>query len=345
MDRPNAFALCLMFCTLYAAAGLSAARGEPEGLSFEFEEKWSGVFSGTEAVYHVTVASGENYRGRVGWRLVFKERTLSRGEAEVNVGPEKAASVEIRLPIPKAKEGVIIQAPLTVSLYGQGKQDADAELRKQVWIFTKDPFALQKEWVKGLKIKLFDPEKKTAELFEKVEIKCDRVHNVDSLADLEEGLLIIGEGVSFKEYRGLPAMMINVAAKGVPVLCLAPGGGLMTLPGAVESELPPPRSISLRRQEVIASLDKRLDSEAWPPEGKMVSHTLALLGERGPVVAEVMEEADQWPWLEIDFEEKKTKLVVCCFRIIRKWDSGPTPRYLLARLLERLKPTERRRVE
>jgi hypothetical protein len=67
----------------------------------------------------------------------------------------------------------------------------------------------------------------------------------------------------------------------------------------------------------------------------VVASTLALKAEDGAVVAEVGSGADGWPWLEAEYPTRTGRLIVCGFALFGKaWDAGPTPRYLLARLLE-----------
>ena len=98
------------------------------------------------------------------------------------------------------------------------------------------------------------------------------------------------------------------------MICLAPSGGEMAIPGSEGSDLPAPASITLRRNDVISGLDKRLDALAWPADGNVVASRLLLKGDRNRVVAEVVGgQRDSepgrvgpvtgggWPWMEIGF--------------------------------------------
>ena len=146
----------------------------------------------------------------------------------------------------------------------------------------------------------------------------------------------MGEGVSFNDFRGLPGILFKAAQRGVPVLCLAPSAGSLSLPGTSESEMPAPRSMTFQRNEIIARLDKRLDAVAWPPDGVIAGATLALRSARGAVMGEVEKGGANWSWLEMSFNEQRGMFVLCQFSIIEKWEAGPAPRFLLARILEYL---------
>jgi len=328
-------------CVLCLALSASALQAEGQAVSLSFAEEWGAVFAGKEAAFHVKIAADKGFEGRIGWHLSFKDRTVARGESTISLRPKESAKTEIHLQVPETREGVVIAAPLSVGAYAKGAEQSAATIEKIVWVFTEDPFADQKEWLKKLEIVLFDPEEKIAELFGDEEFPCRVVRNVDALDEMKAGFLLVGEGISFKDYRGLPGAMMKAASNGVPVLCLAPVGGWLELPRTGGEQLPKPKSITFKRRDVIKWLDKRLDA-AWPPDGTVTTHTMTLVGERGPVLAEVMERPDGWPWLELDFQKKRGKLVVCEFRIVDRWNSGPTPRFLFTRLLEYLDLGKRR---
>jgi hypothetical protein len=312
----------------------SIAAGEAK-VKILAQEPWSNVYGGKEAVFHFGVSASESFKGVAAWSLSSSGRALARREQEVSAGPGQPATIEIRVEAPPVKEGVVLEAALAVSVLEPGGKATAASIEKRIWIFAEDPFAGHREWIKQAQLRLFDPQKKTAERLSKAKVDFDQIASVDALGGIKDGLVVIGEGVSLRDYRGLAETMVRCAASGVPVLCLALSGGEMTLPGMGDSDLPQPTRMALRGNDVITELDKHLDAAGWPPDGKIAVSGLKLKGERGPVVGEVVKEGG-WPWLEMRFGGKGASLAICGFGVIEKWETGPTPGCLFEKMLERV---------
>jgi hypothetical protein len=304
-------------------------------------ESWSGVFGGARATLHFTISARRAFRGSLGWSLAHEQRTLLRREQPVALEPGRPQRLAVRLDVPPVKEGVVMDTMLSVAVLtpeGGGR----ASLEKRLWVFPRSPFADRAKWLRDLKIRLFDPVRRTREVLEAAKVPFETAANQEALAAAADGLIVVGEGVSFDDYRGLAEILNRTAAKGIPVLCLAPAGGQMSLPGSESADLPAPSRVGLRRSDVIRDLDKRLDDTGWPPNGKLVARTLTLKSHRQRVVAVVTDGGEGWPWLDVRYAGKRGRLIVCCFPIIARWETGPTPRFLFARMLELLSAEERR---
>jgi hypothetical protein len=304
------------------------------GPTIEARSKWSNVFGGKEATWQYQVKVPRALQGRAVWKLTSDGRTLARGEAGLNIEPDRPAPVKMVLTLPPVKNGVVLEAKLTVSLIADKEEKVAATREKTVWIFPENPFYLHSKWLKELKIRLFDPEKKTLKVLEKAEVPFDEVGNVEGITELKEGVLLVGEGVSFRDYPALPESLIQAAARGLPVLCLAPALGTLPIPGVEKLKGSRPGSLAWRSGDVIAEIDKRLDALSWSG-GEMIASTISLTAEEGMVQGEIAP-AGGWPWMEANYPETHGRLVICGFGIIRQWDVSPTPRFLFERLLERI---------
>lgn len=308
-----------------------------------FVEQWGNVFADKEYVFHVQVTAQEKFEGVLGWRFTCENRTIASREVNLAIDSGAAQAVDISLQVPQIKEGVTMASRLSLSAMRNGENTPSATADKGICIFPANAFAYRHEWLEKLNIHLFDPGKKTGDVLTAAKIPFRQVNNIDSFTGITNGMLLIGESCSFKDYRGLGEQATKVAAGGVPVLFLAPSGGEMQIAGVGDSDLPVPQSVHLKHKDVIRDMDKHLDSDSWPPDGVIVKTSMKSRGERG-IVFEAVQNADGWPWIEINFsptnalKEKAVngRLVLCGFGIVEKWDSTPVARYLLARILEHL---------
>lgn len=323
----------------------SSASGQGDKITLEAREKWTNFAAESKVKLHFTVKVPRAFKGQAIWTFSDPgtKRTFPGGAGanEITAGPEKPVTVEIPLAMPSVKPGVVWKGQLLVAVHAAGQKEAEASYEKTIWIFPGDPFVERAKWFEGLKITLYDsdPKSKTAEALmnlpalKDLKSPFEQTSNVAGIADFKEGLLLVGEGVSFKDEAGLAEALAQAAGRGVTVLCLAPKDGAFPLPGA-DNGLPSPSSLTLRRQDIILKLDKHLDGAAWAPDNQVVARSLAVRTDDGKVIAEVQDGAKGWPWLQLDYPDKKSRLVLVGFPIIQRWQDGPTPRYLLARLLE-----------
>lgn len=295
-------------------------------------------FGGREVTRSFRVESDKPLVGRFAWSLSANERTLAGGEQEVRIA-EATDVVTIKYRLNGLRDEVILPVSLTVAVVVERTEVARQQLR--MWLFPEDPIGTRNEWLRSLDITLFDPVEKTAKQFDHSNVPYQPAHNVAALhAPEHEGLLMIGEGVSLRQHRALAETALQAAASGRRVVLLAPADGSLPVPGTAGDGLPDggvPSELRFTRQHIITELDKRLDARAWPETNNTIpSNRFLIESRRGRVEATMSEESRAWPWLEVRFPESNGVLVVCGFRVIEHWNSGPTPRFLLVRLLESL---------
>jgi len=291
------------------------------------------VLAGQEAQFGFSLVDGSGENLRVGWSLVSKGRILARGSSNalcMGDGSE-AMPYSFTIPIPKLREGVVLPVELKITLAVEGQ---NLSFTHQLYIYSRDPFPAQKAFLEQAKIKLFDSDGKTAALLEENEIPHTRLLNLAAIDLVTEGIVLVGEGVSFRKQRKLAKSLMQAASRGVSVLCLAPSEGDFPLMVDGHDLHIRPRRFAIADGDFVRRYDKRFDTIAS-------LSNLSLTSRRNEVVISVGEGADHWSWLNLDIPARKTdaadgRLMICCLGIVSRWDSSPVPRHLFAHLLQEL---------
>lgn len=319
------------FSVWAALSWLASARAE-DAVGIVPVERWSNVFAEGETRWTYRVTADRAFQERLAWRLTANQRTLAGGELDAQGDADKPANVTIPLRWPAIKDGVVLSAQLTVSI-------GDVRHERPVWIFSRDPFAGRHEWLESLKLTVFDPPGDLVKVLEDSKIPHERIRSRDALDEVTTGIVIVGEGVSIKKHEDLIDDLRRLAARGVPVLCLASAEGEF----AFLSNKLVATALQLRRADVIRELDKRLDA-AWWPKGSSQWRGLQVTSSADDVLAEVSDAANSWPWAEWQFEssvdeQPRPRCIWCGFGLVSAWNDTPTPRYLFVKILERLTTT------
>lgn len=298
-------------------------------------ETWSNVFASKQAGatndvdLHVRIKVPAGVTGRIAWVLSIDSAVIERHEIALAAHAESA---KITLRIPYVREGVVAKGKLSVALILDDRAAPAATFTKELHIYPYQPFYQRTRWLKDLRITLYDPNARTAQCLRKLGVPFTEIREAAALANIKSGLVLIGEGTSFEEERDLPQTLQKLAAHGLPVLCLAPSHGAVPMPPSGNAP-PVLASVTFAGADVIHRLDKKLDAGGWAGDGATVLGSFALKAEDGAVVAEVADGTGGWPWLELRYPGTG-RLVFCGFSFVKHWDAGPTPRFLLARILE-----------
>jgi len=312
---------------MLSVAGLSAAQAAEAEVELAYP--WSTLASDTEVLISGSVPPALPHDWPTTWRLVAENnRTLASGSCELQ-GAKPTRTFQFTLRTPMVRDGVALKTSLELSAAANAAAPRAAKHSQTLWVLPANPFALQQEKLKQWNILLYDPEKTLAPLLEKLEVPFVAIENPDTLAETKAGLLLIGEGVSFRQLPALWEVLMAAAARGIPVLCLAPGDGTLLLPGTAGSALPTPRRVTWRRNDVAPELDARL---TWPlaVNDKPAARQFAVRGEGTQVVLDASADADGWPWLEIEYPARRGRLVLCGFKLTEHWKASPTSVWLLA---------------
>lgn len=296
-------------------------------------ESWSAVFGGKLETFHFALDVPRTTTGTISWEFRSGGERVASRDFSVETRSGKSTEFAIELNVPPLQRDVVVEGELNLRYESK---DLMLKLQKPLWVYPDDPFSDRQQWLKGLKINLFDPAGRTAEVLEAAGIPFVEVRNLESIAGQREGMVILGEGVSFEDFPAVRFAMTEAARHGIPVLCLAPAKGQLPIPGAENSNGVFPSEVSFRRHDVIQTLDRRLDWRGWPPSGKVMACGIRLKAHRNQVVGAIMEGAEGWAWLEVGYPKSRGRILICGFAMIDQWNHGPNPRYLFRRLLERL---------
>ena len=297
-------------------------------------------FAGSE-VKNVFSISGLETKSLSGqWRLSVANHTVARGEAALNMA-NGLVPFNITFTLPEIKPGIITDLILDLSVIDVDSGNKLVTTNKIIKSFSQDTFVDMNKWLRSLNIVLFDPEKTTVELFDNLKIPYRFTKNTDALTEINQGIVIVGEGVSLNENKGLWTVLVDVASRNIPVLCLALREGEMSISGVgIIEKSTKSSALTIKRYQAITDINKSLDRQSWCGERMVASQSVIFKGERGLVVASVEEGCKNWLWIEQSFEGSTAKLVLCQFQIIKNWKRSPVPQYLLLNILETMCPKE-----
>jgi hypothetical protein len=291
-------------------------------------------FADEEISFTLELTATQAVDGLASWQLMMQHRTLMRGDARVKITPRKLASVSFPLRMPHLNQGVIEKIVLAVGFSQAGDAGSATIFEQDLWVFASDPFVDRTQWLEELGLQLFDPPGQTAQVFESAEIPFRRIHTTAALDAIEEGIVVVGEGISLRKRATLAETLLSLAATGRDVLWFAPEEGDFEFPGGEDFPGITPKQLLLSGSNMIEKLDKRLDSNTWADPEQAKSVGLQLVARRNRAYLEISSSNQGWTWLQTDFGEPGGQMILSGFCIADCWDLSPTPRFLLARLLE-----------
>ena len=166
-------------------------------------------------------------------------------------------------------------------------------------------------------IQLLDISGETSKAFDESSIPFRRLTSISSIDGLTAGTLIVGEGTDFDEQHGLADALIEASGRGVYVLVLAPAAKSAAIVSADILNSGRLRRVEFRSQDVLHDFDKRFDTSDWS-NSRNIESTVKLHAIHNEAVIGIAENANGWPWLELNVMGSKsagnqTNFVVCGF--------------------------------
>jgi hypothetical protein len=271
----------------------------------------------------------------LGHTLLLNSRSIEVRERELSLNPGESQILSLPVTFPEVKSGAIYPAELSISFIATGANQVSTNIRTQIWLFPADAFSDQSRLMKELDLGLFDPIEKTAQHFKDAGIQVEIIPRTEALRTSSHQTIVIGEGLNLKEYRGFDRLLLELAEQGKTVILLAPAGGDIGFSSTPLTGTPP-QSMIFKRLDIIRELDKRLDASEWSPNREILASSLVLQGNHADVEGRIETERNPagWPWVDLRWKNGG-RLLICGFAIVSQWETNPTPRYLLLRMLEK----------
>ena len=294
------------------------------------------VLAGAETQFVYELTHVDAARVRVDWTLLVDRQLIGRGVVVPDVVNAKGTrTVTIPLAIPSVRPGVVLSATLRLTLTTGAKS---LTVDRPLFIYHPDPFSGMKSLPAQADIQLLDISGETSKVFDDSSISFRRLPSISSIDGLSAGTLIVGEGIDFDEQHGLADALIEASGRGVYVLVLAPAAKSAAIVSADILNSGRLRRVEFRSQDVLHDFDKRFDTSDWS-NSRNVESTVKLQAIHNDAVIGIAENANGWPWLELNVtgpksSGKQTNVIVCGFGVIRHWRTTPVPRYLLAEVLQ-----------
>lgn len=308
-----------LFAALICVSPLGAAAQRTPHIRFDTPS--IAIFGGEEFRALARVSGTDpDAPAQLAWSVHIQDRVVQRGE-RVTEGGDVGIPVRLPEPDPGRSIPVVLKAEIRASA------DAGAVAEMRLHVFSRSVFEGQTERLRALAVRLFDPVGETARRFEEAGLPFVRMRGYDPPPD-RGAVWIVGEGVSFADYRGLFDALVTHAREGGFVVCLAPSGGTFEVPGLGARLESMPARLALAGEEIVRRFDKRLDSPPWA--GCKSRHPRFAQGPGGRMT--ISEEAAGWRWLEVEYE--RGAFYLCGLPVIACWNANPSACYLFASLLE-----------
>ncbi len=275
------------------------------------------------------------------WTLIANGRTLAQGNGKpmpvLNSKGSTSGSIMIAtVQLPTLNESVVLTAELKLTWSENGKT---YDHKRSITLYSDDPFSSRQTLFEQANIQLFDLVGNTAERLDAHEIPYAVLPNLSAIDSTNKGIILVGEGVSFRKQRQLAETLLLAAQRGLQVLCLAPSEGDFSLTVQSGNTRTQPSRVLLERDDFVLRYDKRFDTIARGSLWVLTTKKNAVLFRAG--AAPDLDPLDSWALLTCDFPARSEetpggRLIVCSAGIIQRWNISPVPRYLFIHFLQEL---------
>lgn len=283
---------------------------------------------------------------RVQWQVLIERRVWQRGVVRATTAADdKPTIVAFEFRTPFVKAGVIAGGRLKIQLSDDQNDDL---LTKEfpLWIYHENPFDTEFAWLKQLSIELVDPSHQLTNYLKPFSFPG----KVETVQAKDERVLIVAQMAAWD--ASVTQQIEQRLRDGGQVLCLATSRGQLRLnslaPGGLE--MPGFPEIHVANFEFMRQLDPRLGNHDLVVTGRgridygadeRVSWSITSSRAGWAFLEAGAETSPEWiPDHKTTFtspqQVSRPRLVYCGLDLMSRWQESPTPRYLLANILQRM---------
>jgi hypothetical protein len=272
----------------------------------------------------------------VNWDYTAATAFMSRGQHSFTAEPNRPHTVTIEFKTPPLVPHTMVNSAIRAEFRADNGTEIWAKIYYPIPLFGENPFILQRARLEEMRLVLFDPEGATRTALTEAKVPFRQATSLEAALAMNPGLLIFGEGVSLRQYRPWADWTAQAAARQVPTLILAPAEGHASLPlqGEAAANM---RRMRMEDAHFVTTLNKRFTPEAWGDAALPVRGGWRMTSPRAGEVEATFDSSPPgaWAWMEWESAEG-TRVALCAYDIIGRWDRAPASRWMLWRLMEHL---------
>lgn len=325
--------LFILLAIVFSSLPAVGSAEQLQGLRIEHSSSTT-FFSDQDSTISLTVSSPIQFKGQVNLRLVSVGHTLGVFREEVVLsGGDAKKIIKINFRTPALKPNVIEPVDIQMSYLRRGKKTPVVAAPIRMWIFPKNLFGDKEKWLSSLGLILYDISGRTARMFQDLSIPVKITKNWGYIYSFSDGIVIVGENVSLN--GEMATQLINLAARGLRVICLNPKKFTLTFSPEKLNFANSPVSLYLSGPEVIKNLNKSVDSQLWSYDGVKETNGILLKGVAGgSIKVKLDKRGGAWPWIKLYFPKTRGSLTLFTLSLVDFYERNPTPEYLLYNLFK-----------
>ncbi|MCP3873622.1 MAG: hypothetical protein GY699_10770 [Desulfobacteraceae bacterium] len=300
---------------------------DAQNISIQSISQWPAIYAGKESMYHLKISGQTAISGSFSWTLKVKERVLKKGHDKFYLNDHGEHVISLSLKTPSMKPGVQIPATLNISCHVK-QTSQNYTFQFPLTIFSQNGLLDNGEYLKKLKILLFDPIGTTSNTFQNIKIPHTTISKKELWNLSDPKFIVLGSGIVFDQYN-LSSRIIELAQKGSRILLFEPSSGNFSM--AEFSKGLRPNVLAFADHHIIKSFSKPF---RWIDNDPKQQYGLTLVRYRNSIMVQVVENKQkEWDWLYVNYAQSNGKIILCTIPIIEYVNDSPVAQIIMKQLL------------